>query len=54
MIRTQILLSKATERKLRALSLRTGKDRRELIRQAVEHLVAATPNGDRLRYLRKG
>ena len=54
MIRTHVLLSKATERKLRTLSLRTGKDRRDLIRQAVEHLVASTHNGDRLRYLHKG
>lgn len=47
LIRTQIYLSAEAQRGLRALSRRTGVSRSELVRQAVDALLADAPEPER-------
>jgi hypothetical protein len=53
LIRTQIYLSVEADRELRALSRRTGQSRSELIRRAVDRLLAGTGEQDRAALLRQ-
>lgn len=53
MVRTQIYLTEAEQQALRALSRRTGRTQSELIREAVDRLIAQSEKTDRLAALRQ-
>ena len=53
MVRTQIYLTEAEQQALRALSRRTGRTQSELIREAVDRLIAQSERTDRLGALRQ-
>jgi len=54
MVRTQIYLTEPEQQALQALAQRTGRTRSELIREAVDRLIAESSSEDRLTLLRKG
>lgn len=53
MVRTQIYLTEAEQQALRALSRRTGRTQSELIREAVDQLIAQSERTDRLAALKQ-
>lgn len=53
MVRTQIYLTESEQQALRALSRRTGRTQSELIREAVDRLIAQSDRTDRLALLRQ-
>ena len=54
MVRTQIYLTMAEHQALRILARRTGRTQSELIRQAVDDMLAGQQPADRLALLRQG
>lgn len=54
MVRTQIYLTEAEQQALRTLSCRTGRTRSELIREAIDTLVARGRETDRNALLKQG
>jgi predicted DNA-binding protein len=53
MVRTQVYLSEEEQQGLRALSRRTGRSQSELIREAVDDLLARHQSNDRSALLRQ-
>ena len=47
MIRTQVYLEESASKSLRSIALQTGKKQSELIREAIDNLIAATQQNDR-------
>jgi len=47
MIRTQVYLEDSASKALRSIALQTGKKQSELIRAAIDNLIAATQQNDR-------
>ena len=47
MIRTQVYLEDSARKALRSIALQTGKKQSELIRVAIDNLIAATQQNDR-------
>ena len=53
MVRTQVYLTEDEQQGLRALSRQTGRPQSELIREAVDALLAQQQQGDRISLLRQ-
>ncbi|MBN1293087.1 MAG: ribbon-helix-helix domain-containing protein [Candidatus Latescibacteria bacterium] len=53
MIRTQVYLEESASKSLRSIAQQTGKKQSELIREAIDNLIAATQNIDRETRLKK-
>ena len=53
-VRTQIYLTEEEQQALRTLARRTGRSQSELIREAIDAMLAGTPAPDRRSLLRAG
>ena len=53
MVRTQIYMTEEEQHGLRSLSRRTGRSQSELIREAIDALLAARNDGDRTALLKQ-